>query len=177
MKSPNVGAHRPGVMHAGRPHLQFENASEIELNTALEKLRIPLKIESIEAAVPIIRLETQVTREIPVHLRGDSAKGASLHIFVIKIAPRVPNYKFPRPRAAIKNRAFGLDVSKVTSDRVVSARSIVEEVCSCEFAAVELRIALSIRRNKYPPVFATEKPPLPTVKGFVSDHTGRIGRE
>ena len=155
-----------------RREISFLGLSELELNTALEKLRIPLEIESIETAVSVIQLQAHVLREVPVHLGSDSAESTTRHILVVEIAVRVSKRKFSGSRAALKDCALGIDVSKVTSDRVVNACGIVEQVAHNEAPAIEHRIVLSLGRDKDPPIFTPQKPAFRAVIGFISGHAG-----
>jgi hypothetical protein len=58
-------------------NLQF-TISKLQLNSGLKKLRLPDKVESIQRAVPVLKLQADIIRHIPVHERSVSPEDSSL---------------------------------------------------------------------------------------------------
>ena len=52
---------------------------KLQLNSCLKKLRFPDKVESIQRAIPIRKLEPHVIRHVPVHHWRDSPEDSTLH--------------------------------------------------------------------------------------------------
>src|SRR5258708_1995463 len=122
----------------------------------------------------MVKLQPKIIPSEPIDLGCKSPEPAALHVLTVEICIGIVQYQFPGPWASSEYRALRRHASKVSSDSVINARSIVKEIGYNRVATLEHRIAHGLRRDIDPPIFTTEKPARPAVINFIARYTGRV---
>ena len=97
-------------------------ASELQLNTGLEELRIAFKIESVQMSIPVGHLKPHIFGEVPVDHRSDSPECASMHTLAVEIGIGVAQHGFPCSWSTAEHSPLRIYVFETTIDGVVGTR-------------------------------------------------------
>src|SRR5262245_12966835 len=84
--------------------LQSSNFSELQLDSALEELRLADYSEAVDRSVSVVELEADVVGEVPVHHRCEPPVLAALNLVTVEIDVAEVRDEFPCALATFKDR-------------------------------------------------------------------------